>query len=56
MLLSGCSPVTTIVAESAPVWNLIVVRNYNKFIKNVYIVLCYFELCNLFISIFYMIF
>ncbi|KAI1732346.1 receptor family ligand binding region domain-containing protein [Ditylenchus destructor] len=24
MLLSGCSPVTTVIAESAPVWNLIV--------------------------------
>lgn len=24
MLVSGCSPVTTIIAESAPVWNLVV--------------------------------
>lgn len=24
MLISGCSPVTTVVAEAAPVWNLVV--------------------------------
>lgn len=26
ILLAGCSPVTTIIAEAAPVWNLIVVN------------------------------
>ncbi|KJH41376.1 hypothetical protein DICVIV_12652 [Dictyocaulus viviparus] len=26
MLLAGCSPVTTVIAESAPVWKLVVVR------------------------------
>ena len=25
MLLAGCSPVTTLIAEAAPVWNLVVV-------------------------------
>lgn len=32
MLLTGCSPVTTVIAEAAPVWKLVVVR-YNTFLR-----------------------
>ncbi|KAK6050373.1 hypothetical protein COOONC_12122 [Cooperia oncophora] len=28
MLLAGCSPVTTVIAESAPVWKLVVLHAY----------------------------
>ena len=30
MFVAGCSPVTTVVAEAAPVWNLVVVSGMGK--------------------------
>lgn len=36
MLLAGCSPVTTVFAEAAPVWNLVVVRIFCFFNHSTY--------------------